>query len=372
MQDSPNIKCQRCGNFVRVNSKFCVECGEPTYISSSKSESIKTRSNVCQRCGMVLTPNRRFCPECKERFQTPQFDLSRTSSKEIQSTTAQEVINCDLCSGRKYKNPVELVCKKCEVNLCRSCVGLHVSSDPSTLHDITGYKFKNEMGHIKFPCCKLHGNKKCELRCKKCQISICSKCVALKDHADHELEEISAICEVHKSCLRRENKEYELYITPAYEKISSNLQSSIDNKKKSYEKVRDDIKRQGQRLHLEVEKSILALLNTANQMEKEDLNVLSKSLKAIHLRRHDIQLTVKENEKMETDNDAAKIMEYSSKISNLKRVPSLTELSTTSFVPQEVKSDVLANMCGFLIPSSEVKKESYMIEISKKEKEDNK
>ncbi|XP_061167534.1 transcription intermediary factor 1-beta-like [Saccostrea echinata] len=291
-------------------------------------------------------------------------------SKVTKGTTAQDVIYCDLCSRKRIKYTVELVCKTCDLNLCRSCVGHHVSSDPSILHDITGYKFKKELGHIRYACCNLHEHKQCELRCKNCQISVCSKCVTSKHHADHELEKISDICEEIKSCLEKENKEYKRYISLTYDKIISDLQSSLDIQKKSYEKIREDIKKQGQKLHSEVDNSIKTLLDPADEMEKGDTAALDSSLMDMIIHCALIQLTVEKNKKkMENDNDAASLMKFSSKMSDCLRIPSLAEVSTPSFIPKEVKSDDLMNMCGTLIPSTKTERESYLIEIPKEEVE---
>ncbi|XP_061169495.1 E3 ubiquitin-protein ligase TRIM36-like [Saccostrea echinata] len=223
------------------------------------------------------------------------------------------------------------------------------------------------MRDIKLAGCKMHQNKKCELYCKNCKTSICSKCVASNNHSNHIFEEISVICDKLKSRLRKENQEYQRYITPTYDKIISNLQSSLDTQKISYKKLREDVEKQRQRLHSEVDRSIQTLLHSADVMENGDMTVLSRSLSEMQNRRSDIQLAIKENQKLESDYDAASLMEYSSKMSEYLRIPSLTEVTTPSFIPKEVKSDVLANMCGTLIPSTKTKRESDLIEILKEE-----
>lgn len=66
-KEKNKIKCNKCGNEVEENQKFCPECGEKI-------------GNLCKNCGAKLTKKgQKFCPECG----TPQIFTCPKCKKEI-------------------------------------------------------------------------------------------------------------------------------------------------------------------------------------------------------------------------------------------------------------------------------------------------
>lgn len=294
------------------------------------------------------------------------FPISEMEKKEV-LRFAQDVICCDLCPEKQTKNQVEYVCKRCNLNLCTACVGLHVSSDPSSRHDITGYKFKENDGCDNSISCEVHQNKKCELYCKNCKIPICTTCIASNLHTDHIFDEISDSCDRMKAFLREENEDLEGSIAPEYDRLISELQSTITVYKINHENMTREIKNHASQLHSQLNTSMQKLLSNAQKMEVEDMHDLSNLLSKMQRIRSSIQADIEENEKLESGNDVVLLKErvHAAKAGKFRRVPPLIELTTPSFRQPEVDAEMLSKLVGDLIPSVKQTKAGYKIKLPK-------
>ncbi|XP_062573523.1 uncharacterized protein LOC134235408 [Saccostrea cucullata] len=60
-------------------------------------------------------------------------------------TSAQDVIRCHVCKA----TVIEMHCNTCFINLCRACVGEHISTDETTVHKVV--KFENRKSVLIYP-----------------------------------------------------------------------------------------------------------------------------------------------------------------------------------------------------------------------------
>ena len=98
------------------------------------------------------------------------------------SNSGQDLIRCDLC-----ESPIPpLHCDLCHTNLCKACVGEHIS-DFSKEHKVV--QFSERGARPVYPKCSPHSGKACELQCTKCGTPVCSLCVT-EGHRGHDLSSI--------------------------------------------------------------------------------------------------------------------------------------------------------------------------------------
>lgn len=110
---------------------------------------------------------------------------------------AQDVFRCHLC-----ETPVPLMyCDVCNIHLCNSCVGLHLS-DGTTKHRIVLFKNRGLT-----PRCSKHSTQLCDLYCEHCDIPFCLDCVSSGEHFGHKQASISKVREIKKNALKRDLKE---------------------------------------------------------------------------------------------------------------------------------------------------------------------
>ncbi|XP_062586396.1 E3 ubiquitin-protein ligase TRIM9-like [Saccostrea cucullata] len=177
---------------------------------------------------------------------------------------AQDVKRCHLCPGKDRKSNAELVCNSCGIELCKQCVGQHITEDQIIKHEVVPFKFKN------LPLCKHHQNK-CEYFCSQCDIPLCSFCLSSGSHAEHNFDKIADLCNSKFEELREHVKLIEEDIEPKFSKVLYKLDkmiSSIDEKHKDREIV---IKNFEKELHSLVDNVMKKYHTTAKQYEKEDI-----------------------------------------------------------------------------------------------------
>ena len=100
--------------------------------------------------------------------------------------SAQDVTRCDLCKTAIAQN----YCDFCHVNLCKPCIGEHISDEYDKHKIVPILQRKSTLIH---PKCETHQNMTCECKCKDCNVFVCSHCTASSQHSGHKflhLEEL--------------------------------------------------------------------------------------------------------------------------------------------------------------------------------------
>jgi hypothetical protein len=67
---------------------------------------------------------------------------------------ARDVKRCQLCPGKQRKSAAVIVCDTCHANLCKECVGHHMTSNPTIQHDVITFALKTL--EVIPPECKQH------------------------------------------------------------------------------------------------------------------------------------------------------------------------------------------------------------------------
>ena len=57
--------CQKCGNKLDDNAKFCTRCGTP---AEKREAGVRTERRVCHSCGKPLAEGAEFCTKCGQRW----------------------------------------------------------------------------------------------------------------------------------------------------------------------------------------------------------------------------------------------------------------------------------------------------------------
>ena len=181
--------------------------------------------------------------------------------------SAQDIVWCDIC-----ETPVPpMCCDICHINLCKACVGEHIS-DELTNHRIVS--FSKLGGTVNFPKCQTHCPKICELHCKHCNIPICASCVFSGDHEHHQKEDILKYMTDKKKGIEKDLSELNKSIYPEYQKCATNLIVLRADVRKNSQELKTNLIKKGEALHTEIDTIIQGMKSDIDDMDAQHIACL--------------------------------------------------------------------------------------------------
>nr|XP_022288874.1 uncharacterized protein LOC111100978 isoform X2 [Crassostrea virginica] len=259
---------------------------------------------------------------------------------------AQDVARCDLCKiaiAQSY-------CDFCYVNLCKPCIGEHISDDYSK-HTIVPFELRRSIPI--YPKCEKHQNKICELQCKDCNIFLCSHCLASKQHnKDHELTKLEEIFNQKKGQIQKDGEEIKMHFLPAYEDIATDLENEIASLDVDYNKLTMELSKHREELHREIDNAINQRQKEIDENKVKHLSILKKHLEEIKQMQSLMQETMHTLNEKEDSNEVTPIISYSSKIKEFSKLPPKVNVTMPKFIPRHKAKEDLWSLIGNLTPLS--------------------
>ncbi|XP_062611274.1 uncharacterized protein LOC134273111 [Saccostrea cucullata] len=135
---------------------------------------------------------------------------------------AQDVLRCTFC-----KSNVDFRCKSCMIDLCSSCVGIHMKTDRKKRHNVQ--PIEDVINEVVPPGCADHTDQICESYCLDCSVALCPYCM-LK-HEDHKVEDIYDVIDSITEVIKKDtiNREQEISV---YDSIDKKMYLILKNYKK--------------------------------------------------------------------------------------------------------------------------------------------
>ncbi|XP_062568639.1 uncharacterized protein LOC134230804 [Saccostrea cucullata] len=261
-------------------------------------------------------------------------------------SSAQDVIRCDLCETAV----VQMHCDTCLVNLCKACVGEHISTDESKDHKVV--KFKARKSTPLYPGCKFHDQEQCKMYCNQCDIPVCHKCIASDQHLGHKVSEILKVVDERKNKFMKEQSELNETIYPIYQDIASDVQNRMSKLEKEYGDLSTAITKHGEDLHREIDKLVKKLKAEVDEMKNTQLQTLQKHLDEINKNISDIKNEIDSMEIAKDTNDLSKLFSVTLKVHTYRNLPNKIIPSLPKFIPGKIHGDELGKMFGALSSSS--------------------
>nr|XP_022297156.1 uncharacterized protein LOC111106671 isoform X2 [Crassostrea virginica] len=260
--------------------------------------------------------------------------------------SAQDVARCDLCKTAIAQS----YCDFCHVNLCKPCIGEHISDDYKK-HIIV--PILQRKSTLIYPKCETHQDKTCKYQCKDCSSFLCSRCLASKQHnQEHEILELEKVFSSIKERIKKDTKELENQILPAYEEIANDLEMQIACLDGEYKKLTTEISKQREEIHREVDNAMDKMEKEIGEIKVKHHSILQKHLDEIKRLKSLMQKTLLALYKMEESNEVSPTIHYSSKIEDFSKLPPKVNTLMPKFIPKEIEREELSNLIGKLAPLS--------------------
>ncbi|XP_052679586.1 uncharacterized protein LOC128160323 [Crassostrea angulata] len=269
-------------------------------------------------------------------------------------SSAQDVHRCDLCETAI----VHSYCDVCHVNLCKPCIGDHIS-DGYDKHKIV--PFKERRSTLIYPKCGTHPHKNCEFQCKDCNnIFVCSSCMASKQHGRHKFVEVAEIFKTKKDDIKKDAKELENHIFPTYEEIERDLENQLANLDGGYEKITTTMSKQGEQWHREIDIVIHKMKTEIGEIKVKHKDILQKHLDEIKQIQSLIKQTLQAIRKIEKSTEVSSTIEYSSKTREFSKLPPKVQVSLPTFIPKPIDHEKLYSLFGQISPLSTATEENVL------------
>ncbi|XP_022345275.1 uncharacterized protein LOC111137872 [Crassostrea virginica] len=198
-----------------------------------------------------------------------------------------------VCGTKDCQQNCQYYCNVCHRLMCERCRDEH-SNDPVTKnHEVVFYRQrKRQLPEEK---CKLHPTKKLDIRCRECDIPVCSKCCTMQEHQGHhydDLEEIYAenfaLCQIEVSKIQKyflpTSKDMKEVINDDVVKIKSILDSirtSMKAEAQSLKSLVDEVTSENIEQTFSIEKTLLEMLESQETTYDEYITYLEKLMKEI-------------------------------------------------------------------------------------------
>nr|XP_022295773.1 uncharacterized protein LOC111105707 [Crassostrea virginica] len=259
--------------------------------------------------------------------------------------SAQDVARCDLCKTAIAQS----YCDFCHVNLCKPCIGEHISDDYKKHIIVPIHQRKSS---LIYPKCGTHQNEVCQYQCKDCNVFVCTHCLVSQQHKDHEFLKLEESFSTKKEHIVSDREELLEQILPTYEEIANDLEIQISNLDDNYKKLTTAISKQREEIHREVDNAIDQMEKEIGEIKVKHHSLLQKHLDEIKHLQSLMQQTLLALSEIEESNEVSPTIHYSSKIEEFGKLPPKVNVLMPTFIPKELGREELFVLIGKLTPLS--------------------
>ena len=269
--------------------------------------------------------------------------------------SAQDILRCTLC-----ETEVALMyCNVCHTHLCKDCVLIHFSDKLKAHNVVPIEQFLSTLG---YPKCTKHPTKQCELHCKHCDFPICLSCISSKEHFGHDAVDIFEEFEANIDVLKKDLHEIEKSILLKYEEAASTIQIQIYDQRKNSQKLKPDLKKQGEALHNEIDSIIQSKQTEIDHMSRKHKAVLDKTKNAINRIFIKIKQAIVDLKSLLDNMNVSPVSIYQSRIEEFRKLPSKFKISLPTFHPVRINREQLLKLFGSLtFLSIETEEQGYTV-----------
>ncbi|XP_048748273.2 E3 ubiquitin-protein ligase TRIM36-like [Ostrea edulis] len=253
--------------------------------------------------------------------------------------SAQYVLLCDLCEAA----PVQSHCERCNINLCKACVGEHLS-DTSKRHNVVSYLHRESTRN--YSKCPKHADEHCKHYCEKCDIPICITCVSAGKHKGHDISDVLEKLSSKTQSLQEDLEELETRIYPRYEKMASDIQTDKAQLETNYGKLTRAADQQEKILHREITAIVNQRKYDIREKKNKHLSTLNRNTDEITQKMTEIKQIMSDLKSVLESNDISFTSTYKSRNSEFRTLPPKVRITLPSFSPQKINKDQLNEMFG--------------------------
>ncbi|XP_052676416.1 uncharacterized protein LOC128157819 [Crassostrea angulata] len=257
----------------------------------------------------------------------------------------QHIVDCDLC-----ETPVSFYCRRCGVNLCDSCLPIHMRVKSKNGHDVVDYVSKDDDDTC---FCESHPKNECCAYCKTCNVPICMLCVSIK-HKSHEMSELSDKIEELLNVIAKENERLQSF-KHALETILDHTKKKLSSISSIYNQKKDEVTTRGEEWHKEIEKTVKKLHQELDDMQKEHEVLLKKQEAEYEEILKNLDQLNRKATSLQKSHDVKEMLTFIQMIEKQQVLTDLTQVSFPKFCVCKSEENILQTCFGYVEKLSEIK-----------------
>ncbi|XP_052676582.1 uncharacterized protein LOC128157945 [Crassostrea angulata] len=187
---------------------------------------------------------------------------------------------------------------------------------------------------------------------------VCEYCKG--KHERHKFKEITEVYNTKKEVIKKDTEELVNKISPAYKKITLDLENQLAILDGGYEKLTTTLSKQGEQCHREIDIVINKMITEISEIKVKHRNILQKHLDEIKQIQSFIKQTLLVLREIEKSTEVSSTIEYSSKITEFSKVPPKVQVLLPTFIPKPIDRKELYRMFGQITPLSTATKENAL------------
>lgn len=259
------------------------------------------------------------------------------------SYTGQDITRCDLCET----SVVQKYCDICRVNLCISCVGIHIS-DEYDRHKVVPFSRRNST--LIYPPCKIHTSKRCKFRCDNCDLLLCSLCSSSSAHERHKHSNTFEVYRSKKELIKNDAEKLENKVLPACKEMEKDIEAHISNIDEAFERVILAVENHGKYWHKKIDFILREMKDNIGQIKKRQTEFLKKNLTKLQTLSSVLQKRILDLKNISKSNKISDAIAYISN-NELLKLPSKVKVTPPQFQPN-LDEELTLDEFGTLTPGA--------------------
>ncbi|XP_065938534.1 E3 ubiquitin-protein ligase TRIM71-like [Magallana gigas] len=199
-----------------------------------------------------------------------------------------------VCGTENCERNCQFYCNDCHQPMCEQCRDEHQKNEKTKNHEVVPYKQRKRQ--LPVEKCKIHPTKEMVLFCEECQIPICYKCTATKEHRGHAFTDLEIDFDENVSLCHEEIAKIRNYFEPTSQDLKKEIAGDVTEIRKMMDGIRTAMKAEAESVKKlvntvtsdkieqvdKIEKSLLETLNSQNQEIYDYINYLNDLIKTFY------------------------------------------------------------------------------------------
>ncbi|XP_052678005.1 uncharacterized protein LOC128159015 [Crassostrea angulata] len=199
-----------------------------------------------------------------------------------------------VCGTEDCGRNCQFYCNDCHQPMCEQCRDEHQKNEKTKNHEVVPYKQRKRQ--LPVEKCKIHPTKEMVLLCEECQIPICYKCTATKEHRGHAFTDLEIDFDEKVSLCHEEIAKIRNYFEPTSQDLKKEIADDVTEIMKIMDGIRTAMKAEAEAVKKlvntvtsknikqvdKIEKSLLETLNGQNQEIDDYINYLNDLIKTFY------------------------------------------------------------------------------------------